>query len=90
MLTYRRTNTPDIVGFSDANYAGCMDDKKSTSSYVFMMAGGAVSWKSVKQTLTSSSMMEAKYMVCYETACQAIWLRKFISALGVVDFISSR
>ena len=43
MLTYRRTNTLDIVGFSDADYAGCMDDKKSTSGYIFMMAGGAVS-----------------------------------------------
>ena len=66
MLTYRRTNTLDIVGFSDADYAGCMDDKKSTSGYIFMMAGGAVSWKSVKQTLTASSTMEAEYMACYE------------------------
>ena len=43
MLTYRRTNTLDIVGFSDADYAGCMDDKKSTSGYIFIMVGGAVS-----------------------------------------------
>ena len=72
MLTYRRTNTLDIVGFSDADYAGCMDDKKSTSGYIFMMAGGAVSWKSVKQTLTASSTMEAEYIACYEAICQAI------------------
>ena len=53
-----------------------------------MMAGGAVSWKSVKQTLTASSTMEAEYMACYEATCQAVWLRNFISALGVVDSIS--
>ena len=53
-----------------------------------MMVGGAVSWKNVKQTLTASSTMEAEYMACYEATCQAIWLRNFISAMGVVDSIS--
>ena len=37
MLTYRRTDTLEMVGFSDSDYAGCMDDKKSTSGYIFMM-----------------------------------------------------
>ena len=48
MLTYRRTDTLEVVGFSDSNYAGYVVDKKSTSGYIFMMAKGAVSWKSVK------------------------------------------
>ena len=43
MLTYRSTNILDVVGFCDADFAGCIDDKKSTTSYIFMMAGGAVS-----------------------------------------------
>ena len=90
MFTYRQTNTLDIVGFNDADYAGCMDDKKSTSGYIFMMARRAISWKSVKQTLIASSTMEAEYMACYEATCQAIWLRNFISALGVADSILSR
>ncbi|KAM6566369.1 hypothetical protein CsatA_025497 [Cannabis sativa] len=72
MLTYRRAGTLDIVGFSDVDYARCMDVNKSTSGYIFMMAGGAVSWKSVKQTLTASSTMEAKDMACYEATCQVI------------------
>ena len=37
MLTYRRTNTLGVVGFSDSDYAGCVDDKKSTSGSIFMM-----------------------------------------------------
>ena len=41
-----------MVGFSDSDYVGWVDDKKSTSSYIFMMAEGDVLWKSVKQTLT--------------------------------------
>ena len=88
MLTYRRTDTLEVLGFSDSNYAGCMDDKKSTYSYIFMMAEGVVSWKSVKQTLTASSTMETKYVVCYETTSHQIWLQNFISALEVVHSIS--
>ena len=39
MLTYRRTDTLEIVGFSDSDYAGCMNDKKSTSIYIFIYDG---------------------------------------------------
>ena len=70
MLTYRRTDTLEVVGFSDSDYAGCVDDKKSTSCYNFMMAKGAVSWKSIKQTLTNFSTMEAEYVACYEAVMQ--------------------
>ncbi|KAL5567939.1 hypothetical protein UlMin_024514 [Ulmus minor] len=85
MLTYWRTNNLDIVGFCDANFEGCMDDKNFTIGYIFMMAGGAISWKSIKQTLIASSTMETKYVACYETTFNAMWLQNFISALGVVD-----
>ena len=74
MLTYRRIDTLEVVGFSDSGYAGCMDDKMLTSGYFFMMAEGVVSWKNVKQTLTTFSTMEAKYVECYEATCHAIWL----------------
>ena len=43
MLTYRRIDTLGVVGFSDFNYVGCVDDKKSTSGYIFMMTEGVVS-----------------------------------------------
>ena len=66
MLIYWRTNILDVVGFCDADFAGCIDDKKTTTAYIFMMTGGNVSWKSVKQTLTTSSTMEAEYVACYE------------------------
>ena len=63
MLTYRHTNILDVVGFCDADFAGCIDDKKSTMGYIFMMAGGLVSWKSVKQTLTASSTRQSMWHV---------------------------
>ena len=60
MLTYQRSDTLKVVGFSDSDYGGCVDDKKFTSYYIFMMVKGVVSWKSVKQTITASSSMEAE------------------------------
>ena len=48
MLTYQHIDTLEVVGFSDSYYAGCVDEKNSTSSYIFMMTEGVVSWKSVK------------------------------------------
>ena len=87
MLTYQRINILNIVGFCDADFADCINDKKSITDYIFVMTR-VVSWKSVKQTLTTSSTMETEYAACYETCCHAIWIRNFISALKVVDSIS--
>ncbi|XP_031286695.1 secreted RxLR effector protein 161-like [Pistacia vera] len=48
MLTYKRSDYLEVVGYSDSDFAGCFDTRKSTFGYVFMLAGGAVSWKSAK------------------------------------------
>ncbi|XP_058005362.1 secreted RxLR effector protein 161-like [Hevea brasiliensis] len=48
MLTYKRFDNLEVIGYSDSDFAGCVDDRKSTSGYIFMMFGEAVSWKSVK------------------------------------------
>jgi len=72
MLTYRRSDQLEITGFSDSDFAGCQDSLKSTSGYIFMLAGGAVSWCSVKQTLRASSTMAAKFVACYEASNHGI------------------
>ncbi|RVW47053.1 Retrovirus-related Pol polyprotein from transposon TNT 1-94 [Vitis vinifera] len=87
MLTYRRSSHLEIVGYSDSDFAGCLDSRISTSGYIFMLAGGAVSWKSVKQTLVASSTMEAEFIACYEASNHGIWLRNFVTQLRIVDGI---
>ena len=77
-----------MVGFRDFDYASCVDDKKSTYGYIFMMAKEVVSWKSIKQTLTASSTIEVEYVACYKSTCHTIWLWNFISAMEVVHSIS--
>ena len=87
MLTYRRTNNLEIIGYSDSDYADYKDTRKSTSGYIFMLSNGLISWKSHKQSLIASSTMEAEYVACYEATCHAIWLRNFVSGLHVIDSI---
>jgi hypothetical protein len=48
MLTYRRSDKLEVVGYIDADFAGCVDSRKSTSVYIYTLAGGAISWKSSK------------------------------------------
>jgi hypothetical protein len=88
MLTYRRSDNLQVVGYSDSDHAGCVDSKKSTSGYIFTLAGGAISWKSSKQTIVASSTMQAEFIACYEATGQAVWLKNFIPGLKVVDSIS--
>ena len=70
-----------------ADFAGDKDDRKSTSGYVFTLAGGAISWRSSKQSIVASSTMYAEFIACYEATGQAIWLKKFIPDLKVLDCI---
>ncbi|RVW23885.1 Retrovirus-related Pol polyprotein from transposon TNT 1-94 [Vitis vinifera] len=88
MLTYKRSEQLEVVGYSDFDYGGCLDSLKSTSGFVFMLANGAISWKSEKQSIAASSTMEAEFVACFEASSHALWLRNFISGLGVVDSIA--
>ncbi|GJT57736.1 retrotransposon protein, putative, ty1-copia subclass [Tanacetum coccineum] len=64
------------------------DDIKSQTGYVFVLNGGAVDWKSSKQSTTAMSATEAEYIAASEAAMEAVWIRKFISGLGIVPTIN--
>lgn len=57
----------EVMGYSDSDYAGCLQSRKSTTGYVFLLAGGAVSWKYKLQSTTATSTCEAEYMACCST-----------------------
>ena len=75
MLTYRRSDRLEIIGYSDSDFAGCQDSRRSTSDYVYLLAGGAISWRSAKQNFVASSTMAAEFVACYEASNHEIWLR---------------
>jgi hypothetical protein len=65
----------ELIGYSDASYAEDKFDRKSTGGYLFMMNGGAISWKSSKQKIVTLSSCEAEYVALSDAAKEAIWLR---------------
>jgi hypothetical protein len=87
MLMYERSDSLEIVGYSDSDFVGYLDTDRFTSGYVFKLAGGAISWSSSKHTVMTSSTMYAEFVVCYEAVGQAMWLKKFVPGLRVVDSI---
>ena len=87
MLIYKHVQDLQLVGYSDSDFAGCQDEKKSTTGYIFKLAGGAVSWKSEKQKSIASSTMQAEFVACFSATTQAIWLRNLIKELTVFDFV---
>ncbi|GJZ32987.1 retrotransposon protein, putative, ty1-copia subclass [Tanacetum coccineum] len=73
--------------YTDAGYLTDADDLKSQTGYVFVLNGGAVDWKSAKQSIFATSSAEAEYIAAYDASKEAVWVRKFISGLGVVPTI---
>ncbi|GKG27572.1 hypothetical protein Tco_0405899, partial [Tanacetum coccineum] len=54
---------------------------------VFLVYGGAVDWKSDKQSIFATSFIEAEYIAAFDATKETVWVRKFISGLGVVPTI---
>ena len=76
----------EVFGYTDADWAGCSYDRRSTSGYVFSFGSGAVSWRSKKQPTVALSSTEAEYRgAAMVAACEIAWLRKLLHDLGYVD-----
>ncbi|KAA0039649.1 Retrovirus-related Pol polyprotein from transposon TNT 1-94 [Cucumis melo var. makuwa] len=85
MLTYKRSDNLEVIGYSDSDFARCVDTRKSTFGYLFLLAEGAISWKIAKQSIIAASTMEVEFVACFEAIIHGLWLRNFISGLGIVN-----
>ena len=74
-----------IEGFSDSDWAGCIDTRRSTSGFVWMMNGGAVSWRSKLQTIVALSSTEAEYVGATPAVQEILWLRDLLREIEVAD-----
>ena len=72
-----------VVGYVDSDYVGNIDDRRSTTGYVFTLSGGPVCWKSTLQSLVAMSTTKAEYMVVAEAAKEALWLKGLVKELGL-------
>ena len=83
-LVYGGEDELVVRGYTDASFQTDRDDFRSQSGYVFILNGGAVSWKSSKQETVADSTTEAEYLTTSEASKEGVWVRDFISLLGVV------
>lgn len=74
---------PELVGYSNADMAGDIDTRKSTSGYLVTFARGAVSWQSKLQKCVALSSTEAKYIAITETSKEFLRMKKFLEELGI-------
>lgn len=81
-ITYHGNGTNILEGYCDSDYAGNQESRKSTSSYIFMLNDGAVSWSPKLQRIIALSTTEAEYISLAEATKQSIWLRQLLFELN--------
>ncbi|KFZ24291.1 hypothetical protein V502_01231 [Pseudogymnoascus sp. VKM F-4520 (FW-2644)] len=82
-IVYSGKHGLQLTGFVDSDFAGCEDSRKSTTGWVFTLAGGPVSWSSQRQKTVATSTMDAEYIAGAEAAKEAVWIRNFINDLRI-------
>ncbi|KAF2297070.1 hypothetical protein GH714_016331 [Hevea brasiliensis] len=80
-LFYSSSNEFKFVGFCDSNFAGDVDDRKSTTSFVFFMGDCAITWSFKKQSIVTLPTCESEYVAVTSYTCHAIWLRRLLKEL---------
>jgi hypothetical protein len=81
-ITYGGSPTSEpLMGYSDADFAGDMDHRKSTSSFVFRLGNGPVAWKSRRQRTVTLSSIEAEYAALTEAIWESASLRQLLTEI---------
>lgn len=80
-LKFEKSVDGDLIGLSDADWAGDQDDHHSTTGNLFLMAGGPVSWLSKKQAIVALSTSEAEYVALSAATQEVVWLRRLLADL---------
>ena len=80
-ILYSKDTTRSCVGYSDADWAGDRNDRKSTSGYCFLLGSGLISWRTTKQSCVALSTAEAEYVALSGAAQEAVWLMSLFKDL---------
>jgi hypothetical protein len=85
-IVYPKLSNGDnqLTGYSDSDFGGDADDRKSTTGVIFFMGDMPISWQSQKQKAVALSTCEAEYMAGAVGACQAVWLVRLLSDIAGV------
>ena len=80
-LRYYSSANYNLVGYSDSDWSGDLDDRKSTTRFAFFMGKTAFTWMSKKQPIVTLSTCEAKYIAATSCVCHTIWLKNLLKEL---------
>jgi hypothetical protein len=81
LLLHRQSSSTEMVVYTDADWAGCPDTRRSTSGYAVFLGGNLVSWSSKRQPVASRSSAEAEYRAVANGVAKASWLRQLLAEL---------
>ncbi|GJS59594.1 hypothetical protein Tco_0654378 [Tanacetum coccineum] len=81
-LWYPKDSGFELTAFSDADHAGCLDTRKSTSGGIQFLGDKLVSWMSKKQNCTAMSLAEAEYVALSASCAQVMWMRTQLQDYG--------
>lgn len=87
-ITYVKDNKK-VKAYTDSDWAGDADDRKSCSGNVITLAGGPISWKSRKQASIALSTMEAEYAALSEVARETVYIKRLFIHMGFIDYVKS-
>ncbi|RVW23420.1 Retrovirus-related Pol polyprotein from transposon TNT 1-94 [Vitis vinifera] len=73
MLMYRRTDSLEVIGYFDSDYAGCIDSQNQLQICLYASRWSCF-WRNAKQTLIATSTMEAEFVSCFEASSHGVWL----------------
>lgn len=73
----------NVIGFTDADYARCLDTRKSRSGFLFLLNNGPICWSSQRQNVVSLSTTEAEYIALANGTKEAVWLRRMLCNLKI-------
>ena len=77
------TEPNTVIGYCDADHAGDLDTRRSTTGFVFLVNGGAITWLSKRQPTVAASTTEAEYIASAQATKEALWLRVLLADLGI-------
>ena len=82
-MLFKKNNTLALEAYTDADYAGFLVDRRSTTGYCTFLGGNLVTWRSKKQNVVTRSSAESKFRVIAQGLCELLWLKIILDDLRI-------
>ncbi|RVW52517.1 Retrovirus-related Pol polyprotein from transposon TNT 1-94 [Vitis vinifera] len=84
-LYFKKTSSREVEVFTDADWAGSLTDRRSTTGYCSYVWGNLVTWRSKKQSVVARSSAEAEFRAMAHGICEGMWLQRILKELGIIS-----